>query len=435
MLLVDDHEPEIGEVDVLLQQSVGSDDDARLAGDNVEQCLRARRGRHRSREERDARAVGVPAELPALREVAQHGAHRRGVLRREHLRGREEGCLCAGVDDGEHRSQRHDRLTRADLTLEQSVHGHLTREVVGDGGTDLDLPRRQLERESAVEAREQTVRARDARRRGYRASLGPALREHELSDERLVEAETLLRRAHVRHGARQVRGAHGTREIGHAHALTQVVVERVGQGADRVEHLLDRQRQTEVRDLLDLLVDRHEAVLVDAHVSVVHERVLRVGELQLLSVEPQLTAEEGSLTRPKNAVVRVRTEERDERAPARVVDDDGVGHGTAPVLHAPLRHLRHLGGENDVLAEFELREAAAGVGVDVAARKVVQEVADRLEVARLREFLRARAEHLDEGCLERHVTHGSLRVGRGSPIADAGGRPRPRRVRPRLPGR
>ena len=43
VLLVDDDEAEVGELDVLLEQRVGADDDAGLAADDVEQGLRGAR--------------------------------------------------------------------------------------------------------------------------------------------------------------------------------------------------------------------------------------------------------------------------------------------------------------------------------------------------------------------------------------------------------
>ena len=187
----------------------------------------------------------------------------------------------------------------------------------------------------------------------------------------------------------------------------QRLVEGVGDLAERVEDGADRQGEVEVGDLLDLLVDRHNAARIHAHVGVVHQRVLRVRQLKLLVEQAELAAEQRAFARAQDAVVRLRTEERDGGAAALVVDDDGVRHRTLARLHASLRHRLDAGGEHDVLAEFELTERAAGVRVDVAAREVVEQVAHRHEVTRLRELPRAGSEDGEQWRVERHLTHGS----------------------------
>ena len=71
VLLVDDEQPEVGELHVLLDQRVRADDDAGLAGRGVVQRLLAGLGAERAGEQlHPGGAVGSP-EHAALREVAE----------------------------------------------------------------------------------------------------------------------------------------------------------------------------------------------------------------------------------------------------------------------------------------------------------------------------------------------------------------------------
>ena len=94
VLLVHDDEPEVGEGDRVLQQRVGADDDARLAGDDVEQLRRraadalgAGEQRHPGRRRPRRRAGPASASGPSI------ARDRAVVLGREHLGRREQRGL------------------------------------------------------------------------------------------------------------------------------------------------------------------------------------------------------------------------------------------------------------------------------------------------------------------------------------------------------
>ena len=142
VLLVDDDQAEVGELDGVLEQRVGADDDAGVAADDVEQRRAPGRGRLRAGEQRDPGAEVGAAEQAALGQRAEHRGDRAVVLLGEHLGRGEQRGLPAGVDDGEHRPQRDDRLAGADLALQQPVHRVLAGQVGGDLGRDLPLARR-----------------------------------------------------------------------------------------------------------------------------------------------------------------------------------------------------------------------------------------------------------------------------------------------------
>ena len=63
------------------------------------------------------------------------------MLLREHLGGSEQRGLPAGVDDLEHGPDRDHGLARADLALQQPVHGVIAGQVRGDAGANLALAR------------------------------------------------------------------------------------------------------------------------------------------------------------------------------------------------------------------------------------------------------------------------------------------------------
>ena len=142
VLLVDDHEPEVGELHVLLQERVGADDDAGLTAGRPQHRLGARGPGHRARQQGDRRGVGMAAQHATGAEVAEQVGDRPQVLLGQHLGRREEGCLAARVDHPQHGAQGDERLARADLALQQAVHRVRAREVGLDlGGHLVAAPR------------------------------------------------------------------------------------------------------------------------------------------------------------------------------------------------------------------------------------------------------------------------------------------------------
>ena len=85
-------------------------------------CLRARpRAATRSAGRRGSRASSAPRRPPCANGPSSASIER-ACCGGQHLGGREQRRLPAGVDDLQHRPQGHDRLARADLALQQPVH-------------------------------------------------------------------------------------------------------------------------------------------------------------------------------------------------------------------------------------------------------------------------------------------------------------------------
>ena len=141
VLLVDHHQPEVGELHAGAEQGVGADHDAGLARGGAGQWRRASDAADidpviSTTPVRDRPAASsVP---PSARSPSSRG-DRLQVLGGQHLGGRQQRGLAAGVDDGQHGPQRHQRLARADLALQQPLHrlrpGQLGHQLVAD----LDL--------------------------------------------------------------------------------------------------------------------------------------------------------------------------------------------------------------------------------------------------------------------------------------------------------
>ena len=142
VLLVDDDQAEVEELDVLLEQRVGADDDARPRRWPAGTAARALGLGHRAGEQLDGRRLRGAAEHPAAGQVAEQLGDRPVVLLGQHLGGREQRGLAARVDDPQHRPQRDQGLAGADLALEQPVHRVRLGEVALDLLADLAPGRR-----------------------------------------------------------------------------------------------------------------------------------------------------------------------------------------------------------------------------------------------------------------------------------------------------
>ena len=93
--------------------------------------LAAGRGLQRTGQQGDAGAVCGAAELAGPTERAEQLPDAAGVLGGEHLGGRQQRGLTAGVDHLGHRPQRDHGLARTDLALQQPVHRVLAAELAG----------------------------------------------------------------------------------------------------------------------------------------------------------------------------------------------------------------------------------------------------------------------------------------------------------------
>ena len=399
MLLVDDRDGEIGELDLALDQRVGADGDLRLAardpGARGRMLLRGQRAREQ--DERDA-------------ELRADALDRQEVLLGEGLRRRHQGALPAGFDSAQERVERDDRLPGADVALQQPRHRRRAGKVGVDLGDRLLLMLRQLEGKRGAVARDEVAGRRERGRHG-RLAFGRPTCKRELEDEQLVEGEPpppflgLLERARpvqrderVAAQRQAALGLQGSRE-----RIRAIVGER--------QRRLDEVAELRRRDLLARGVDRCEVGRRRAPVQVVrtdrepvavrraaqpHPRAGRQLVLEPWLVEPRRR----DLARPVGDLRR-----EDLQAPAAAAD----------------RRAHDLALDQHLLLAEELRDHPLRRRPLVAARTVVEEVADPLE-AELREPLLQRRP--DPGkCLERRLEPlGPEAAARRRPLGQAGPR-------------
>ena len=122
VLLVDHHQPEVGELDAFVEQGVRTHHDPGLAGGESGSAARRAAAASEPVTQRDAGAVRVAVELAGAASGPSRSRQAAQMLHGEHLGRRQQRRLSAGVDHLQHRPQRAHRLARADLALQQPVH-------------------------------------------------------------------------------------------------------------------------------------------------------------------------------------------------------------------------------------------------------------------------------------------------------------------------
>ncbi|GMA88783.1 hypothetical protein GCM10025868_40330 [Angustibacter aerolatus] len=242
VLLVDDHEAEVGELHVLLQQGVRADHDARLAGRRLQQAPASDGGGLGAGEQPDAGADVAAAEHARFGQVAEHRGDRAVVLHGEHLGGGQQRGLPAGVDDREHRAQRHERLARPDLALQEPVHRSALRQVGGHLLAHLALAGRRLERQPRVEGVEQPSRPGHARGRRQRGVRQPAAQQRGLQHERLLVAQPVPRDVRLLEVCGRVHPLQRRAQVEQPAARTDVGRQRVGQHGQGLDDRAERRR-------------------------------------------------------------------------------------------------------------------------------------------------------------------------------------------------
>ncbi len=372
VLLVDHDQPEVEEPDVVAQQRVRADDDARAARYRAEQGLLAFRRRQLAGEKRRPQPRGEVG--------AERRDDRAEMLRGENLGRREQHRLAARVGDRQHCAQRDQGLARADLALDEAVHGRGAREIRRDLLTDQLLVPGQLERHPRVEFRRE--RARQTRSGRALPQLGALPQQGGLQHERLLESQRRARGVPVRVGLRAVDelerarvtdqavlGAHGRR-----HGILEQR-QRVEGRRDRLGDLPARHGRGRRIDR-DRLLDPAPGRRIGEVARLVEQLVLGMSELAQALVGADLAREGSAHARPQLVLAPALIEEGEgEDAPP--VGDLRLEDRPALGLHRALLGAQHLGHDRDVAVEFELVEGRELPALGVAPRVVAQQVADR----------------------------------------------------------
>ena len=156
VLFVHDDEREFVECHRVGKQRVSADDESGRAAGNRElsPLLLCRR-----------QAADQECRIQPLGEITQSGHDRARVLRRQNFRRSDQRCLPAILDCGEHRANCDERLPRADLSLNQTIHRSSASHVLVDLGAHRRLVGRQFEWQRRIELRTQSPRCSGHRHR------------------------------------------------------------------------------------------------------------------------------------------------------------------------------------------------------------------------------------------------------------------------------
>ena len=347
---------------------------------------------HRPGQQHDVGALGRPAEHATRAEVAQQRGDRSVVLLREHLGGRQQRRLPAGVDGPQHRAQGHDRLAGSDLALEQPVHRVRLGQVVLDLGADLALARGELEGQPLVERRQKRPVTAGARHRPHGPDRAPASAQDQLGDQGLLEAEAALGAAHLPEVVGRVDPVVGGAEVEDVVLLEDRVGQRLLDVAEDGAREGDRALDVPVLDALGQGVEGIQVaegldsgdlfVVVDAE-----QRHRGVGELPLaaelvgLADEHALAADAQSASLPLGDALLL-GEER--HLQARTVGAEhrlqAVRRSAGPPVAVGLDLAAcDLANNGQHLVGGEVVDLGELTGLEVAAREVPHQVTDRLD--------------------------------------------------------
>ena len=293
--------------------------------------------------------------------------------------GRQEHALVAGLGGPHQAVEGDDRLAGADVALEQAAHGLGPRHVGLQLVERRQLVRRQLERQAVEERVRRLARLRQ-RRRLHAGLLLPLVQQQtRLHEQQLLEHQALARTPGLRERARQVHGRDRVGAAGQALAHEQLRRQRVRQPAHHRRQLVDQPAQELRRDLLARGVHRHDALGVDPLPGLLLE--------DLVALDHELLA---PALRPEGAADAQPHALGEHLGEVLLVEPDGldgagvVAHQHLDDVHAAAggalgAHAHDLAADRGLLAHLEVADGLAVAEVLVAAREVLDEVADGLE--------------------------------------------------------
>ena len=230
VLLVDHHQAEVAEIDALLEDGVGADDEVDVAGGEPGDGLLALAAALAAGEHGDAHAGGVGKR--------GDGA---GVLADEQLGRRHQRGLGAALDNGRGGEQGDHGLARADVALEQAEHALRLGEVGGDLGERVLLAAGEIEGEGGDDRLGQAAVALPGRAGRFPLAVADD-GERKLGGEQFVIGEPDEMRAGRFEVGRLfgiVRGAEGRGEGRPLLAVDHRRIEPLGQRREAVDRLAD----------------------------------------------------------------------------------------------------------------------------------------------------------------------------------------------------
>ncbi len=400
VLLVNDDQPEVGKGRRVAQERVRAHDDARLPG-----CHAQRRTTPLGRRQ----LTGQQCRHELDRQVgAEHPSDRAQMLRSEHLGRSDERGLAAALGHLQHRAQRHERLARPDLTLNEPIHRPLADQIPGDLVTDSDLIRSSIEGQRGVEPIEECAGlTRGRRHRAHELSL---LQQGRLQHQRLMPAQGLPRGLNLVGKVRAMDALerHAIRQ--QTMRPPQILGQRLRQIVEAVEDHPDELRDLPAGQRRGGRVDRYGKVSGGfcrrpRSVFVVEQLIVRVRELQRTAVLAHLAGEHPApagdqLSHPPRLV-----EERQGEFPVAVADHH-LEQRTPAILHPSLGRPADFGDDRDRFADRQRRDGCELSAARVTAWVVLEQVTHRAHRKRTLECLgRFAAERAVQSRRQRESDH------------------------------
>ena len=221
----------------------------------------------------------------------------------------------------------------------------------------------------------------------------PAASQDRLGDEGFFVLQPPLRLFELRpvfgavYALERFLGAHETM------ALADVGGQHIGKVADLVEHDLDRLRDLPRSEFGGGRVDRNHRPGETGSLLVAAEDLeLRMGQLQVAAIGVDLAREE-SLDALVHGLGQPALVEEGQQQTSGAVGDDHLGAHAAAVLEPVVLRAQDPGDDRDVLTLTQCRQIRERAAVEVAARVVVEQVADGLQLELLLQRVgRTRAE-------------------------------------------
>ena len=215
VLLIDHHEPEVCEPDVLRQQRMGADDDSRVSGRDGLPYPATVSGGEASRQQRHLRGLRVGLQGSGHPEPTEQRGDGCVMLLGQHLGGGQQRRLASRIDDREHGAQGHEGLSRTDLPLQQAMHRAFGGQFIEKGLPHFFLACGQPVRQGCVEGGKDPVITAGSGCGGTPGQDGPARGHGQLHSECLVELQPSDSALCIEHVDGFVNLSQGVRETDH----------------------------------------------------------------------------------------------------------------------------------------------------------------------------------------------------------------------------
>ena len=367
MLLVDDEQREGGEADVLLQECVRTDGDARLparqARERLTPLLRGQRGRHQ------------------LHGGERTHQARRGlrVLHGQRLGRRDQHALQTRLGGAHEAVEGDDGLARAHVALQQPPHRRGQAQIGLQLVEGFQLVACQLERQPVEKGAADVAGSGQSRGAHALLLLRLVQQQPDLHHQQLLEHEALSGLPGLGERARQVDGQDRIGPGRQSVARQEAGRQRVREPAHHRSHVVHEAAKELRRDLLAGGVHGHDALGVDSFAVLLAQDLVTLHHERLaaaLRPESAADAEPHPLVQDLDEVALV--EPHGLHGPGLVAHEhpDDVD---APAGRAVGRHTDHLATDGGLLPDLEVADALAVAEVLIPAGEVLDEVAHGLE--------------------------------------------------------